>query len=164
MGRFAGPYGVRGFARVQVFTETVDSLLDYDTWLVGRHDRWEARKVAEATIRGNGLVAQLEGVDSPEAARALRGMDIAVLRSELPPAEDDAVYWVDLIGCRVVNREGIELGEVTDLIETGSNDVLVVVSGSGEQRVERLVPYIAQVIDTVDLPGRRIGVDWGEDY
>lgn len=164
MGRVAGPYGVRGFARVQVYTEAIDSLLDFDEWLIGRQGRWEARKVAEATVYGEGLVARLEGIDTPEAARALRGSDVAVLRGDLPPPEGDEVYWVDLVGCEVVNRDGVNLGRVENLLETGANDVLVVVSGSGDTRVERLIPYVGQVVESVDVAGRSIRVDWEEDY
>lgn len=164
MGRVAGPYGVRGFARIQVYTETLDSLLDFDEWLVGRQGRWEHRKVLEADVHGDGLVARFEGIDTPEAARALRGCDVAVLRGDLPPPDEDEVYWIDLIGCAVVNREGVDLGQVTNLLETGANDVLVVVSASGETRVERLIPYVAQVVESVDVAGRSIRVDWGEDY
>ncbi len=164
MGRVAGPYGVRGFARVQVYTEATDSLLDFDEWLIGRQGRWEVRKVAEATVYGDGLVARLEGIDTPEAARALRGSDVAVLRGDLPPPEEDEVYWVDLVGCEVVNRDGVNLGRVENLLETGANDVLVVVSGSGDTRVERLIPYVGQVVESVDVAGRSIRVDWEEDY
>jgi 16S rRNA processing protein RimM len=164
MGRIAGPYGVRGFARVQVYTEAIDSLLDFDEWLIGRQGRWETRKVAEAVVHGDGLVARLEGIDTPEAARALRGSDVAILRGDLPPPEADEVYWVDLVGCEVVNRNGVNLGRVSSLLETGANDVLVVVSGSGDTRVERLIPYVGQVVESVDVPGRGIRVDWEEDY
>ena len=164
MGRLAGPYGVRGFARVQVFTEAVDSLLDFDEWLVGRQGHWETRKIAEAAVYGDGLVARFEGIDTPEAARTLRGSDIAIRRGDLPAPEEGEVYWVDLIGCGVVNRDGVHLGRVVDLMETGANDVLVVVAVSGETRVERLIPYTAQVVESVDVPGRCIRVDWGEDY
>jgi 16S rRNA processing protein RimM len=164
MGRVAGPYGVRGFVRVQVYTETLDSLLDFEEWLVGRQGGWEHRKVLEADVHGGGLVARFEGINTPEAARVLRGSDVAILRGDLPAPEEDEVYWIDLIGCAVINREGTELGQVTNLLATGANDVLVVVAGSGEVRVERLIPYVAQVVESVDVPARSIRVDWGEDF
>jgi 16S rRNA processing protein RimM len=164
MGRLAGPYGIRGFVRVQVFTEAIDRLRDFDDWLVGRGGRWETRRILEADVYGDGLVVRFEGIDTPEAARALRGSEVAVLRGELPPPEEGEVYWIDLIGCEVVNREGVSLGHVANLMETGANDVLVVVAGDGGQRVERLLPYVAQVVEQVDVPGRSIRVDWGEDY
>jgi small subunit ribosomal protein S16 len=77
MGRIAGPYGVRGFAHVQVFTEAVDGLLGFDRWWVGGRGAWEVRRVAEAAVHGEGLVARLEGIETPEAARTLRGSEVA---------------------------------------------------------------------------------------
>lgn len=164
MGRIAGPYGIRGFARVQVYTEAIDGLLDFGEWLIGRQGRWEMRRVADAGVHGEGLVVRFEGIDTPESARALRGSDVAIRRGDLPPAEAGEVYWFDLVGCSVVNREGIDLGRVVSLMETGANDVLVVVAGDAEQRVERLIPYVAQVVESVDVAGRTLRVDWGEDY
>jgi len=164
MGRIAGPYGVRGFARVQVFTASTDGLLAFGAWLVGHPGHWETRRVVEAGTHGDGLVARFEGVETPEAARALQGSEIAVRRGDLPPTDSGEVYWVDLVGCKVVNREGIDLGHVVSLLETGANDVMVVVAGSGTERRERLIPYVGQVVESVDLAGRVLRVDWGEDY
>ena len=164
MGRIAGPYGVRGFARVQVFTEAIDSLLEFAEWLLGRDGRWQARRVLEAGVHGDGLVVRFDGVDTPEAARALRGSEVAIRRGDLPAAGAGEVYWVDLIGCEVTNREGVVLGRVESLLETGANDVLVVVSERDAARIERLLPYIDGVVEEVDVTARSIRVDWGEDY
>lgn len=159
MGRLAAPYGIKGFIRVQVFTEAVDGLLDYPVWLVGRGGEWLPRKVLQADVRGDGLVALFEGVSSREEALTLRGSEVAVRRDDLPPAGADEFYWDDLIGCQVVNREAVALGEVSGLIETGANDVLVV---KGDR--ERLIPWVAAVVGEVDLAARTIRVDWPEDY
>jgi 16S rRNA processing protein RimM len=164
MGRVAGPYGVRGFARVQVFTESTDGLLAFDAWLVGRPGHWETRRVVEAGTYRDGLVVRFEGVETPEAARTLRGSEVAVRRRELPPTDSEEVYWVDLVGCSVVNREGIDLGRVVSLMETGANDVMVVVAGGVTERKERLIPYVEQVVESVDLASRIVRVDWGRDY
>lgn len=164
MGRLAGPYGVRGFARVQVYTEAVDNLLEFENWLIGHQGHWVSRRVVEVLAHGDGLVVRFEGVETPESARELRGREVAVRRGDLPAVGDDEVYWVDLVGCDVINRESANLGQVTHLLETGANDVLVVVARHGDRRTERLIPYIGQVIDSVDLAGRKIFVDWGEDY
>ena len=80
-------------------------------------------------------------------------------REALPEAAENEYYWSDLIGLEVVNVQGEVLGKVTDLLETGANDVLVV---EGER--ERLLPFTAQVILKVDLAAGRINVDWGADY
>jgi 16S rRNA processing protein RimM len=75
---------------------------------------------------------------------------------ELPVAEEGEYYWVDLIGAEVVDAAGGPLGTVRALLETGANDVLVV---AGEQ--ERLIPFaLGSVVLEVDVPGRRVRVDW----
>jgi 16S rRNA processing protein RimM len=113
-------------------------------------------------MQGSALVAQLEGIDDREAALLLRGSDIAVLRSELPPAEEGEFYWADLIGLAVVNVEQYEFGRVARILQTGANDVLVVAGGGRDE--ETLIPFIANVIKQVDLKSGRMIVDWGEDY
>jgi len=82
-----------------------------------------------------------------------------VPRSALPETKGGEFYWADLIGLVVVNVSGQEFGRVTQILETGANDVLVV---QGER--ERLIPFIASVIREVDTGAGRIQVDWGADY
>lgn len=89
------------------------------------------------------------------------GADIAVKRSQLSGSmESGEYYWTDLKGLTVINREGVSLGQVDYLFETGSNDVMVL---KGER--ERLVPYIWQqvVLDVDFLKGQMI-VDWDMDF
>ena len=86
-------------------------------------------------------------------------MRIAVPRSELPPLPEGEYYWQDLLGLRVVNCEGVELGEVAEIFATGANDVLVV---RGER--ERLIPFVEPVVVKVDIEASRLTLDWGADY
>ena len=115
-----------------------------------------------------GIVARLEGVVDRSGAEALKGARIHVPRSAFPAAADGEYYWVDLIGLDVVNREGVHLGVVRDLIPTGPTSVLVMdytetVDGV-EKTAERMVPFVAAYIDDVDLNARRITADWQTDY
>lgn len=159
MGRIAAPFGVRGWVKIQPFTEEIDGLLDFPVWHLGRGADWREVKVLEADVHSKSLVARLQGCDDRDAAAALKGLEVAVPRDELPETGEDEYYWADLIGLEVVNTQGENLGKVADLLETGANDVLVV---EGER--ERLIPFIAQVILEVDLKAGRISVDWGADY
>ncbi|HVK31075.1 MAG TPA: ribosome maturation factor RimM, partial [Burkholderiaceae bacterium] len=109
---------------------------------------------------GGLVVASAQEVPDRGAAEALRGARVFVGRASFPTAAADEYYWVDLIGCEVVNRDGVPLGGVADLIDTGAHSVLRVVQAD----VERLIPFVAAYIDAVDLPARRITVDWGLDY
>jgi 16S rRNA processing protein RimM len=114
----------------------------------------------DGKVHNHYLLACLEGVDDRTGAEALMGLDVAVLREEMPEAEDDEFYWDDLIGLEVVNVQGEALGQVAGLLETGANDVLQVRDGDQE----RLIPFVDAVIQQVDLEAGRLVVDWGLDY
>lgn len=159
MGRIAAPYAIKGWVKVQPFTEHLDSLLDYPLWRLGRAGAWREFRLLEGKVHGQSLLACLEGVADREAAEALQGMEIAVARAELPPPAEDEYYWDQLIGLEVVNRQGETLGRVESVLETGAHDVLKI---RGER--EYLVPFVAALVDKVDLAAGRIEVDWGLDY
>jgi 16S rRNA processing protein RimM len=160
MGRIAAPYAIRGWIKVQPFTEYLDSLLDYPVWRLGKKTGWQEYRVLDARIHSNSLIAQLEGVNDRSQAEALQGLEIAVARDELPEAEEDEYYWDDLIGLDVVNLDGVNLGKVAGLLETGAHDVLKVEEGERQ----RLIPFTEPIVVEVDLKAGRIKVDWGADY
>lgn len=161
MGKVVAAHGILGWVKVQTFTEYLDSLNDYDHWWLGNERQpWREVELAECTVHGKILVARLAGCMDRNAAERLKGLLVAVPRSELPEAEEDEVYWSDLIGCKVVNLAGEPLGVVDTLLETGANDVLVVKRDTGEI----LIPYIGQVVKQADVANKTITVDWQADY
>lgn len=159
MGRIVAPYGVRGWVKVDPDTEEVDGLLAYRKWWLARDGDWQQYEVVEGRAQGSILVAHVQGCDDRDQAMAMRGMQIAVPRSELPPPGSNEYYWCDLIGLDVVNVAGETLGQVKEVFATGANDVLVV---HGER--ERLIPLIDSVLNEVDFAAARIRVDWELDY
>ena len=126
-------------------------------------------KIIEAKSHGDGIVACAHGIDDRPAAQALRGALICVARSSFPTADPDEFYWVDLIGLRVVNRDGHALGVVLGLIDTGPHAVLRIAPDAGREGAalapadETLIPFVAAYIDAVDLNGHQITVDWSLD-
>lgn len=160
MGYVCGAFGVRGSIKVHADTEFADSLFDYPEWWLGKDGDWKSYAFEGGQVQPKALVADLAGVNDRDAAEALRGKQIAVPRSELPAAEEGEYYWSDLIGLQVVNLQGEAFGSVTELMETGANDVLVV--DDAEKR--RLIPFVDAVVTEVDLDVKRIVVDWGADY
>lgn len=160
MGRVVAPYAVKGWIKLQTYTECLDSLLDYEVWRLGRNGNWRDYRLLDGKVHGQTLLASLEGVGDRTAAEALMGLDVAVLRQEMPEAEEDEYYWDDLVGLDVVNLAGEILGRVAGLLETGANDVLQVRDGDRE----RLIPFVEAVVKEVDLEAGRLLVDWGLDY
>ena len=160
MGRVSGAFGVRGWLKVRSDCEPAEQLLEYSPWQMNTGTGWRSHVVVEGKVHGPGLVAKLADIDDRDQAQALAGADIAVDRSQLPLLAGDEYYWNDLIGLSVVTRDGKELGQVSGLMQTGANDVLVV---SGER--ERLIPFIReQVVLAVDADARRIEVDWDPEF
>jgi 16S rRNA processing protein RimM len=159
MGRIVAPYGIKGWVKIQPFTQQPQGLLDYPEWQVGREGGWQAQAVETARLHGNMVTAKLQGIDDREQAAVLRGLQVAISRDDFPEPGSGEYYWADLVGMEVVNEAGVALGRVTGVFETGANDVLVV---EGER--ERLLPFIGPVIRQVDVAGGRIVVDWDADY
>jgi len=160
MGRIAAPYGVKGWVHIAAYTALPENLLQYLPWQINRRGSWQAVEIVSGRHHGKGLVVQLQGCTDRDAAAALRGADIGIYRSQLPPAAADEYYWNDLIGMQVIAADGKVLGRLDHLLETGANDVMVV---KGEQDV--LIPYIEeQVVKSVDLETREIRVDWDPDF
>jgi len=124
-------------------------------------------KIKEAKDHADTVVACSLDVADRNQAEALKGARIFVPRSSFPTAGADEYYWVDLLGLDVVNREGVALGQVKDLMSTGPQTVLVLSQAAAEADkppVERMIPFVAAFVDKVDLPGRQITVDWQLDY
>jgi len=179
LGRFLGAWGVKGWVHLQPHSADTRALFDVPDWYLlppeARFGRGFSAfvgpvraRVADIKVHADGIVARLAGVEDRSGAEALKGARIHVPRSAFPAARDGEYYWVDLIGLDVVNREGVHLGVVRDLMATGPTSVLVMeytdtVDGV-EKTAERLVPFVAAYIDAVDLQARRITADWGLDY
>ncbi len=166
MGRVLAPFGVRGWVKVRPLSAAPDALLSFATWWVRpvRDSTWrEVRRVA-GRLHAGVLVAELAGIETREAALALKGCDIGVPRSSLPAARAGEIYWADLVGMTVVNREGVTLGEVSGVTEHGAHPLLRVARAAASPGGERLIPYVPAIVDRVDPAARRIDVDWGEDY
>ncbi len=160
VGRISGVYGVKGWVRIYSYTQPRENILNYTPWLLYSGGEWRTVEVVEGRRQGAGVIAHLEGCDDRDAARRLMAAEIAIQRSQLAESGADEYYWVDLIGLRVVNLQGVELGRVSGLLETGAHDVLVVRNGR-----ERLIPYVRGAIVTdIDLEAGRLQVDWDAEY
>ncbi|MBZ0088168.1 MAG: ribosome maturation factor RimM [Thermomonas sp.] len=161
VGRLHGAFGVRGEVKLESFTDPAPAIARYQPWIL-RDARGDARSVAGVRVRvgGKGLVATVPGVADRDGAEALRGFEVLVPRSALPPPSPGEYYWVDLEGLRVVNLEGVAFGTVSHLFDTGANLVLVVI---GER--ERMIPFVQpEYVHEVDFDAGTIRVDWDADF
>lgn len=165
IGKIVSVHGVRGEVKVFSFTDPIDNLLDYTHWTLKRDGDVRQVELARGRSQNKVLVAKLKGLDDREEARLLAGFEICVPRSSLPDLTDDEYYWYQLEGLKVIDQAGQLLGRIDHLLETGANDVMVVkpCAGSLDDR-ERLLPYTAQCVLTVDLDAGEMRVDWDADF
>lgn len=165
LGRVIAPHGIRGQIKVTPFTEYVDGLMEYPTWWLSNDEKsWKIVHPTSFSVHDSLLIITLEKYSDRTNASELKGLLIAVPRSQLPQLSEDGkegYYWSDLIGINVVNTQGEFIGTVAGLFETGANDVLRIQLPGGK---EELIPFVDQAVRQVDLRSRQIMVDWELDY
>jgi 16S rRNA processing protein RimM len=181
-----GPWGIKGWLKVQAHSPDPAALLSAKDWFLQAPPAQfgpgfraftgtVSLAVEEVKIHSTLLVVKFALVSERNGAEALRGASIFLPRSSFPPPAADEYYWADLIGLTVLNRQGLALGVVRDLMSTGPHAVLCIepppeVSNdpeqdkSGKAAAECLIPFVSAYVDTVDMAARRITVDWQPDY
>jgi 16S rRNA processing protein RimM len=155
LGFVGAPFGVRGWIKLRSHTDPPERLLDHRNLRIGRGSIWRDYRIEASGRSGGALTVKLAGVEDRDQAQALRGAEVCVPRSELPPRDDKDFYRADLIGCEVVNLDGLGLGVVQHFVETPAQ-VLMVVRGTQEF----WIPAVPQHLRRVDLRERRVVVDW----
>ncbi|MDH0141924.1 ribosome maturation factor RimM [Aquipseudomonas alcaligenes] len=165
LGKITSVHGVRGEVKIYSFTDPIDNLLGYPAWTLKRDGEVKQVELVSGRLQGKILVAKLRGLDDREVARTFAGFDICVPRALLPDLDDGEYYWHQLEGLKVIDLQGQLLGRLDHLLETGSNDVMVVkpCPGSLDDR-ERLLPYTEQCVQKVDLAAGEMRVDWDADF
>jgi 16S rRNA processing protein RimM len=167
LGHITGVSGLQGWVKVHSDTNPRNNIVAYKSWALEQSGTWTEVKVVGGRPQGKTIVAQLEGVSSPEQASALIGARIAVSRSALPELGDGEYYWADLTGMHVKTVDGVDIGPVNRLFETGANDVVIIDDHRGERQdsKEVLVPWLVpDVITDVDMNSRVITIDWDPDF
>ncbi|MDP1665068.1 MAG: ribosome maturation factor RimM [Methylobacter sp.] len=160
VGKLSGVFGIKGWVKVFSFTDPRENILTYSPWLLKKGDDTKTVNVVDGQLQGKTIVAQLTGVDDRDQAASLMGWDIFITQDQLPKAAKGEYYWSDLIGLNVETIDGVQLGVVDSLLETGANDVVIV---QGER--ERVIPFLqGQTIINVDLNAGKIVVDWDPEF
>ena len=160
VGEISGVFGVKGWVKIFSFTERRENVLRYSPWLLSKNGETKPIKVLDGALQGRSVVAKLEGIEDRDQAAALMGWQIFISQEQLPKAAAGEYYWSDLIGLDVENLEGVRLGQVESLMETGANDVVIV-----KGKRERAIPFLqGQSIIRIDLEARQMVVDWDPDF
>jgi 16S rRNA processing protein RimM len=167
LGKLGAVYGIKGWLKIHSFTEDPEAIFDYSPWSLNLGGKLQTVSVTEWRRHNNGLIAKFDGVNDRDQAQAYVSAEVTVDSDSLPDLPEGEFYWKDLIGMSVVTNKGYDLGAVSDMMETGSNDVLVVKANTKDAfgKKERLIPFIEdQVIINVDVELKQIEVDWDPGF
>lgn len=156
IGRIVRPHGVRGEMVLEADADAANTLVGVETVYVGEPPV-ACTLVAVRRHRGR-LLIRLAGCDDRDFAEAYRGRSVRLARAVAPPLPPGTYYWSQILGLTVVTVEGETLGAITEILETGANDVYVVRGDSGEV----LIPAAPGVVQTVDLEQQRMIVQLPE--
>ncbi len=165
VGKVTAHHGLKGWVKISSYTRPVEHIGEYASVLLGRGGAsrdWQRFRVSDYRLEGTPRLAKIENWVSREDAQNYIGCLIAIDRHALPALEEGEYYWADLLDCEVTNKSRVVLGRITDIMETGANDVLVVRQDTSDRR-ETLVPWIADAVLDIDLKRRCVLVDWHED-
>ncbi|WP_417283283.1 ribosome maturation factor RimM [Comamonas sp.] len=171
VGRIADAWGIKGWFKVMAFSSDPEALFAAKEWFLLPAEKGAKQftgtvllPVKQARVHSDTIVATSPVVEDRNTAEALRGARVFVAREHFPKTDDGEYYWVDLLGLSVVNREGVALGVVRDLLSTGPQTVLILGYEQDGKEQERLIPFVDAYVDSVDLPGKTIVADWQTDY
>lgn len=160
VGKISGVFGVKGWVKVFSYTEPRENILSYSPWTLKKGDEIRTVIVIDGNTQGKTIVARLEGVTDRDQAASLMGFEVFISQEQLPKASEGEYYWSDLIGLSVETGQGVQLGFVDSLMETGANDVLIV---KGER--ERAIPFLqGQTILKIERDSGKIIVDWDPEF
>jgi len=157
IGKVTAPHGVRGEVRVYPLTEFPDRFFDLARVFLCRGEGRSERRVSRVKGLARGLfLLKLEGIDTRDEAERWRGAEVQVPRAEAVPLPPGRYYVFELVGARVVTKDGAPVGRLEDVLATAANDVFVVRSEEGR---EILVPAVRHVVLSIDPEEGTIVID-----
>ena len=149
------PIGLKGWAKVNSFTRPPENLFNYKNFFIDEDGTKKVFKIKKFSKSGKNYIFKIESFNSLEEIERYKNKEIFINSKDLPKLKENEFYWKDLIGKEVELENGTFVGVVTEIIETGSDDVLVV----EKENKKELIPFnFGEVIKKVS--GDLIIVDW----
>ena len=149
------PVGLKGWAKVNSFTRPPENLFNFKNFFLEVDGDKENINIDKFSKSGKNYILKVESLDSIEEIERLKNKEIFIKSEDLPKLKENEFYWKDLIGMEVRQIDGTVIGVVVEIIETGSDDVLVVEKNNKKE----LIPFnFGEIIKEVS--DNSIIVDW----
>lgn len=143
IGQITKPHGVRGEVKVFSLTDSLEEFRELEKVYIDGVER----KITSCKLQSDRAILKIEGIESMNEAEAYRNKYLKIHRNDAKQLEEDSYYVADLIDCKVFDTDGVELGKVYDVLETGSNDVYWVKGG----KEEVLIPALKEIIVSINI-------------
>ena len=158
LGKITGVHGIKGWLKIQSYSSPPENILNYPSWIITNKGEEDFYSIEQGRKQNNKIVVKLEKIDDRNTAESLINSKIQILRSDLPKLSNENYYWSDLVGLSVLNSEETVIGKIESLIETGANDVMVIITLKDERI---LIPFVMhEIIKEVDIELNYVKVDW----
>lgn len=159
VGQFGRPHGIKGYITVHSFTEPAENILTYAPWYISVSGQWQPLPLLDVIEHHKAIIALIDGYADRTLVDALKHVKIAVKSDQFPTLPAGEFYWSQLVGMQVIDQHEKLLGKITEILPTGSSDVLVIM---GEKRY--LIPYRPdEYILSVDTQANIMKVNWEDD-
>ena len=158
LGKITGAHGIKGWLKIQSFSSPPENILNYPQWIINNQGEEDFYSIEQGRKQNKKIVVKLENIDDRNTAESLINSKILILRSDLPKLSNENYYWSDLVGLSVLNSEEKVIGKIESLIETGANDVMVIITLKDERI---LIPFVMhEIIKEVSVEQNYIKIDW----
>ena len=158
LGKITGVHGIKGWLKIQSYSSPPENILNYPSWIINNKGEEDFYSIEQGRKQNKKIVVKLENIDDRNTAESLINSKILILRSELPKLSNENYYWSDLVGLSVLNSEEKVIGKIESLIETGANDVMVIITLKDERI---LIPFVMhEIIKEVNVELSYIKIDW----
>lgn len=155
IGTIANFHGVRGELKIFPLTDTPDYYLDVEQWFIETQGELKPFEVEQLRLHKNMWIVKLSAIEDRAEAEIFLKRRVFLEDTSLRPLAENEFFLHELIGCRVEDLAGSSLGEVQSVLETGANDVYVVLGEQGEF----MIPAHPEIVKSVDLPQKVIRID-----
>lgn len=167
IGQFGRPYGIQGWIKLFSFTEISESIFKYKPWCIKQSNLFKLIKIKNWKKNNKVIIVKVDGINNRIQAEIIKNKKIFIDSNNLTKLESGSYYWKDIIRCTVINTDNYILGTVKEILETGSNDVLVIRSNINDifKIKERLIPWLeTKIIKNIDIYKKIIKVEWDPSF
>jgi 16S rRNA processing protein RimM len=153
VGKVRRPHGVHGEVVAEIYSNNPDHFKPKQTLYLG--EKHSKCLITSQRIHNEGLLLGFEGIDTPEQAGRFRNQILSITSSQSSDLPEGEYHYYELLGLEVIDPDGKPLGGLTEILETGANDVYVVTDKNGR---ELLLPAIPDVILNINLEAKEMTV------